>query len=144
MYWNAISNGSFIPQIPQHSLGVLISVTYKKYVYSYYNWQELPQVQFLSWQNSCCNTHVCYDKTHLLSWQNYACCNKTFVATKLCLLWQKHVCHDKNMFVMTKVLLRQTYFCHNKRCVLLRKTRVCCDKSFVTTKNYTCGNSYQW
>ena len=38
------------------------------------------------------------------------------------------------IFVMTKLLSRQAYFCHEKRCVLSRQTRVCCDKTFVTTK----------
>ena len=131
-----------------------------------YEWWELPQLTFLSWQ-----TRVCRDKTHLLSWQKYACCNKTFVATKLCLSWQ-------NIFVATKVLLQQifvvtillswqAYFCRHKRHVYHEKSKlvttkfICCDKNmfvttkvlsrqahffhnktFVATKKYTCGSSH--
>ena len=58
---------------------------------------------------------------------------------------QRHIidrsCHQY------KYLLQQTCVCRDKRfgvCSKRCRTHVCCDKSFVKTKNYTCGSSRQW
>ena len=89
---------------------------------------------------SCHRHNFCCDKTRLLSRQKHACRDKSFVAqkyfgtTKL-LSWQIFVVtniffsHDKS-FVSW-----QAYFCHDKRCVSSQQTHVCCDKTFVVTKN---------
>ena len=62
---------------------------------SYYHWQELPQVSFLSclsWQNTS------FVMTKVLLPQQNFCCNKIiFVATK-------HICSDKT-FITTKMIL---------------------------------------
>ena len=86
-----------------------------------YNWRELPQVSFLSWQNtSFVTTNI------ILSWQKF-CRNKhTFVAT--------NVSRQNMSFVATKLVTKDAFccdrFCHNKH--------TCCDR------NYTCGSSCQW
>ena len=110
----------------------------------FYHWQELPQVLFLSRQN----TSVYHDKIFLsrqtrLSQQNQVCRDKSFVMTKLCLSLQIFVTTKvllRQIFVTTKMLLQQAYICCHKRCVLLRQKsichnkHVCHDKTFVLTK----------
>ena len=87
----------------------------------------------------CRDKHVCHDKARLLLRQKYACRDKTFVATKLCLSRQTRVCffRDKTkemIFFATKPLSRQAYSCRDKIRVFSRQIRVCCDKTFVSTK----------
>ena len=85
--------------------------------------------------------HISVATNTCLSWQNMF-----FVITKsmLMLVTTKYFCCNKQVFVATKALSRQAYFCRDQKRVLSWQTRVCCDKTFVTTKIYTCGSSCQW
>ena len=92
-----------------------------------YRWRELPQVSFLSRQNT------------------------SFVATKVCLLQQKYVCHDKiflswQNFGHDKCLSRQTVllwqkFCPDKHTFVASNTYLSWQKtSFVATIHLFCHN----
>ena len=62
-----------------------------------YHWRELPQVLFLSRQNtSFVSTNICLSFCR----DKHVCCNKTFVAANIILSRQKF-CHDKLTFVAT-------------------------------------------
>ena len=121
-----------------------------------YNWQELPQVSFLS-QQSFVTTDMC------LWWQN-----TYFVMRKVCLSQQNlclspqnsflvtrpltqqifvatNICHNKIKFVTTNILLSQqkTYFVMTNTC--LSQTNTCLSwQNFCHDKNDTCGSSCQW
>ena len=100
-----------------------------------YRWRELPQVSFLSQQNTFfVSTKVC------LSRQTYFCRDKTFVATNIyCdkrnFAYKTSLLMSRQTRVATKVLSRQAYFCRDKRrffatnTCLSRQTKI-----FVSTK----------
>ena len=88
-----------------------------------YHWWVVPQVSFLSWQNTS------FVVTKVGSPQQNFCRNKiVFVVTKASLSRQNFWC-DKIMFVVTKLLMRQNHVCRDKR-------HIGHDKTFVTTKWY--------
>ena len=110
-----------------------------------YYWRDLPQVSFLSRPTFCREKKKKKRKDFFFLQQNIFVASKTFfttnicrdkrnfVATKACLSRQ-NFCRNKHMFVATKGLSRQAYFFSEKRRTLLCQTRVCRDKTFVTTK----------
>ena len=72
--------------------------------------------------------HVFVMTNRCLSWQNMS-----FVMTKSMLMFvtTKYFCCNQHL---TKALSQQAYFCCDKKRVLLQQTRVCHNKTFVTTK----------
>ena len=69
------------------------------------------------------------------------CCDKLtfvtanmFVTTKVCLFVVANMLFVVTKIFWTKVSSWQAYFCCDKRCVLLQKTHICYNKTFVTTK----------
>ena len=93
------------------------------------HWRELPQVLFLSRQNT--NTsNACFSPQ-----------NTSFVATKICLSPQNicrnkiTVCRDKHVLSRQAYFLsRQTRVCLDKTRILSRQKNACCNKTFVATK----------
>ena len=102
-----------------------------------YYWRDLPQVSFLS------RPRFCHEKKLFVA-SKYFCRVKIFVTTNICRdkhnfvatkawLSRQNFCRNI-MFVATKGLSRQAYFFRDKRHTLSCQTRVCRDKTFVTTK----------
>ena len=92
------------------------------------HWRELPQVSFLSRQNtpfvatkvflSRQNVYVCCGK--YLSRQKMCCREKGFVATSILLSRRKYACYDKTF------MFDEVNICRDKKCV-------CRKKGFVAT-----------
>ena len=118
-------------------------------------WRELPQVSFLSRQNTSKRrdrtfvaTNIYRNKhnfiaTKVMSREAYFCRDKhVFLATKLSYQASTLLSEKTRLFflllffVAAKFLSRQAYFCGDKRSVLSRKN-FCCDR------NGTCGSSDQ-
>ena len=97
-----------------------------------YHWRELPQVSFLSRQNTCLsrqNTSFVATKVGL-SRQTYFCRNTTLAATNICR--DKQFCHDKS-FVATSLLLSRRNSCLSRQKTWFVATSMC----FVATN--TCS-----
>ena len=80
-----------------------------------YHWRELPQVSFLSTQNT------------------------SFVATKVCLPRQKYVCRNKHTFVATEICLRHVFVATN---ISRDKSMLVATEIFVATEIYVCRDKH--
>ena len=87
------------------------------------HWPELPQVLFLSRQNTSCRT----TNKHEINTTNIFR-DKHFVAPFFILFFI--FCRDKHNFVATNVLPRQAYFCRDKR-LILPATNTCLSRQMI-------------
>ena len=121
-----------------------------------YHWRELPQVSFLSRQNtsfvtiggSCHKYHFCRDKTRLLLPLAGAATSIIFVATKhvFCYHWRElpqvsFLSRQNTSFVTIGGSCHKYRFCRDKTRLLLPLAGAATSIIFVATKHVFC---YHW
>ena len=124
------------------------------------HWRQLPQVSFLSRQNtSFVATKVCLPRQNFCRHKiifvatKYFCHDKTFVATSTCIRLSRQqtcfvatntclsrqknarICRDKIMFVAANICHKKTRVCRDMHTFVATKDVICCDEHvFVATK----------